>query len=344
MNNRKIYSAFISSVYESLQNERSLVIDALLDHKIFPVCMEHFTVSSSGKFYDIESRIDESDFFILLLGSQYGSVDDQGVSWTEREYRYAVQMNKQILTIVCEELNENLRKDFNMLSPSEQKQIKFRSDIAFARTISHDLPIEKIIGQFLSQVDYSRCAGWIQGKPESMSNKVLEEWRAEHKAFDLSGAWYHVQRSVEDETYIRIGTIEIIQTFDPDNYKKLYFKGCNYSINRIDEKERKISENKLKSTYWEGEHTINDHGEISGIVRSQREFKDVFNAQAIDRGYRKAIHDFKVNIGSKEKIMEFEGEFHDAAPSPKFGNLYIFRKEEDRFEFILENFPYLFKK
>lgn len=337
MNNKKIYSAFVSSVYESLRDERSLVIDTLLDNRVFPVCMEHFTVSSSGKFSDIEERIDEADFFILLLGSKYGSEDEHGVSWTEREYRYAVQTHKQILAIICDELDEILKKDPETLSATEKKQVNFCNEITFARTISPNLTVEKIIGQFLSQQDYSKCAGWVRGKPEKISAAILESWRAAHRAFDLSGTWYHVHLSADDEKYIRVGTIQISQDFDPANYKRLHFDGYNYSITGLDKEQGKICENRLKSTHWTGDYTVDEHGVMFGIFLSKREFRGVFNEQTVDRGIRRGIHDFKIDVGSNKQVEEFQGEFHDEAPSPKAGSIYVFRSEAARLAFILEN-------
>ena len=337
MRNKKIYSAFISSVYESLRDERSLVIETLLDNSVFPICMEHFTVSASGNFSDIESRIDEADFFILLLGSKYGSQDENGVSWTEREYRYAVKSHKQILAIICDELDEILKRDPETLSPSEKKQVEFCNGITFARTISPNLPVAKIIGQFLAQCDYTKCAGWVRGVPEVISDAILEEWQNEHKAFDLSGTWYHVHLSADDENYIRVGTIQITQSFDPANYDKLHFDGYNYSITGFDKEKGRINENKLKSTHWKGDYTIDAHGVMFGIFMSKREFKGVFNDQTVDRGIRRGIHDFKIETDVNERVDEFRGEFHDEAPSPKAGNIYVFRTEEARLAFILQN-------
>lgn len=341
MKNKKIHSAFISSVYESLRDERSLVIDSLLDYGIFPICMEHFTVSSSGNFSDIEDRIDEADFFILILGSKYGSTDESGVSWTEREYRYAVKTHKQILAIICDELDEIIRKDPAELNAEEKKQVAFCSSIPFARTISSDLPVSKIIGQFLSQVDYSRCAGWVRGKVEKPTYEALSTWREENKAFDLSGTWYHVHLSADDEKYIRVGTVQISQAFDPDNYKKLHFDGYNYSIAGYDRENGKIRENRLKCSHWTGDYDIGDDGVMFGIFLVKREFKDTFNEHTVDRGIRRGIHDFKVDVSVNESVEEFQGEFHDEAPSPKAGNIYVFKSEAARLKFLLNNFAYL---
>ncbi|MBQ8406462.1 MAG: DUF4062 domain-containing protein, partial [Clostridia bacterium] len=162
MKDKKMYSAFVSSVFESLRDERSTVIDCLLDNKVFPVCMEHFTVSTSGKFSDIEEKIDDSDFFILLLGKHYGSQDDEGVSWTEREYDYAVSRKKEILVLICDELAENRKKDYASLSKDEQCQVDFANKISFARTVTDELTIPKIMRQYFSQIDFHKLVGWTR--------------------------------------------------------------------------------------------------------------------------------------------------------------------------------------
>ena len=92
----KIYLAFISSEYERLRKQRNAIIDILLDFDIMPIGMEHFTTSYDGNFSDIEIFIDQSDFFILLMSDNYGSTDANGISWTEREFDYAVKKNKKI--------------------------------------------------------------------------------------------------------------------------------------------------------------------------------------------------------------------------------------------------------
>ena len=73
MEKRRLYSAFVSSVYESLKKERKIVIDSLWHNNIVPFCMEYFIVPAHERFSWIEQKIDDSDVFVLLLGKNYGS-------------------------------------------------------------------------------------------------------------------------------------------------------------------------------------------------------------------------------------------------------------------------------
>jgi hypothetical protein len=45
-------------------------------------------------------RVDECDYYVLIIGARYRSVDGQGVSYTEKEYDYAVKTKKVVLAFV----------------------------------------------------------------------------------------------------------------------------------------------------------------------------------------------------------------------------------------------------
>ncbi len=51
---------------------------------------------------NIRRRIDESDYYILLVGSRYGSLMPSGVSYTHMEYVYAATKQKPILVLMHE--------------------------------------------------------------------------------------------------------------------------------------------------------------------------------------------------------------------------------------------------
>lgn len=45
----------------------------------------------------IKKVIDECDYYLLIVGGRYGSMDSNGVSYTEREYDYAVETGKLVI-------------------------------------------------------------------------------------------------------------------------------------------------------------------------------------------------------------------------------------------------------
>lgn len=343
---KKIYSAFISSNFSSLRDERNEVIDILLDFRILPIGMEHFTVSTNGEFSDLQELIDDSDFFIMLMGKTYGSCDKMGVSWTEREYQYAISKDKPIIVIVCDELVSILNADADSLDKDEKKQLEFYHRISgYKRNVSKEFTINTIINQFLHTYTFSKCIGWSRIENIEMNEKKLAEWRTDHKAFDIAGIWHHVHLSEEDESYIRIGTVKIEQEFYPDKYRNIHMDGFNYNVRHYDETTNTFHENKMKSSTFVGDYTLQENGEIFGIFNSRRTFKSEFNSLNVNKGTHRGIHDFTIDTSDITlETVYFEGEFHDEAPSPKQGRIFLFKDVNERNYFILENRGHIFEK
>lgn len=96
------YQVFVSSTYEDLKAERSEVIQALLELDCFPAVMELFPAADSQAWQYIENVINESDYYVLIVGGKYGSIEQEsGLSYTEIEYRHARKIGKPILSFVA---------------------------------------------------------------------------------------------------------------------------------------------------------------------------------------------------------------------------------------------------
>lgn len=337
---KKRYSAFVSSVYKSLIDEREQVIKCLLNMQWIPICMEYFTLSSGDNFSALADLIDDSDIVVLLLGREYGSVDGEGVSWTEREFDYAKTHGKPICALVCPEYAELEKKDPATLTEEEKKQIAFAKKAGFARRFSENGQIREFLVQFVSGKDRDGFIGWTRNRG---TERMQTEWRQSHRAFDLGGKWYHIHLSEEDERYIRVGELQIAQIFDMEHYRDLAFTASNYSAVRYDAEADRLIENKMKYTTWSGDnYELEDNGSILGIYHAKRHFTDSFGTVTVGRGEHRGIHDFFVDIDNPTATAEsFHGFFHDEAPSPKHGLIYAFRTEEARLAFLKENFPFL---
>lgn len=94
------YQVFISSTFTDLVDERKAVMKALLDCDCFPAGMELFPALDEEQFRYIQTIIDESDYYILIIGGRYGSITADGISYTEKEYDYAVSKRKHVLAFI----------------------------------------------------------------------------------------------------------------------------------------------------------------------------------------------------------------------------------------------------
>jgi hypothetical protein len=96
----KKYQVFISSTFSDLIEERQAVIRTVLDLGHVPSGMEIFPAADIEQFNYIKKVIDECDYYVLIIGARYGSVDADGVSFTEKEYDYAVDQKKTVLAFI----------------------------------------------------------------------------------------------------------------------------------------------------------------------------------------------------------------------------------------------------
>ena len=101
----KKYQVFISSTYKDLIEEREKVCDVILSMYHFPIGMEMFNAADEEQWEIIQETIDSSDYYVLILGKRYGSIipegkPDAGMSYTEKEYRYAVSQGIPVLTFI----------------------------------------------------------------------------------------------------------------------------------------------------------------------------------------------------------------------------------------------------
>lgn len=83
------YQVFVSSTFLDLEAERRAAIEAILNMGHIPVGMEAFQASDDTQWDYIKRRIDQSDYYIVIVGERYGSEQD-GKSYTQMEYEYAV--------------------------------------------------------------------------------------------------------------------------------------------------------------------------------------------------------------------------------------------------------------
>jgi hypothetical protein len=96
----KRYQVFVSSTFADLVDERRAVMQALLELNCIPAGMELFPATSDDQWTLIQRVIDDCDYYLVIVGGRYGSVDEAGVSYTEREYDYALQKDKPVMGFV----------------------------------------------------------------------------------------------------------------------------------------------------------------------------------------------------------------------------------------------------
>ena len=96
----KRFQIFVSSTFEDLKEERKTIQEAILRLDHFPAGMEGFPATDDSAWELIKQVIDTSDYYLLIIAGRYGSQDDQGTSYTEKEYNYAVEFQKPVIAFI----------------------------------------------------------------------------------------------------------------------------------------------------------------------------------------------------------------------------------------------------
>jgi hypothetical protein len=102
----KRYQVFVSSTYADLIDERRHVIQTLMQMDCIPASMELFPAADEEQWQFIRRVIDDCDYYILIIGGRYGSTTADGVSYSEKEYTYALDRGLRALAFVHDKLDE----------------------------------------------------------------------------------------------------------------------------------------------------------------------------------------------------------------------------------------------
>ncbi len=123
----KKYQVFVSSTYQDLIEERQKVIEALISKNCFPVGMEYFPAASEEQFTVIKKLIDRCDYYILILGGRYGSIEPKtGKSYTQLEYEYALNKNIPVAAFYHKNIGDLPSSKVENTNEGKEKYYEFK--------------------------------------------------------------------------------------------------------------------------------------------------------------------------------------------------------------------------
>lgn len=123
------YQIFISTSGRDMQPERTVLSQTLVGMGFFAWGLEHRTPLTTTL---ARRQIDECDYVILLLGSQYGEQSISGVSYLSLEYEYALSQAKPIIVFMHEQPESR-----EIVLQETQPQLKDKF-LAFRKKLLHE--------------------------------------------------------------------------------------------------------------------------------------------------------------------------------------------------------------
>lgn len=127
--------------------------------------MEVFPASDATPWAIIERVIRESDYYLLIIGGKYGSVDADGISYTEKEYDYAVSIGKPVLAFLHADPDNIPVGKSELYENARDRLVKFRQKVEqhhckYWRT-TEELKMHAIVG-LTAEIAENPGVGWVR--------------------------------------------------------------------------------------------------------------------------------------------------------------------------------------
>jgi hypothetical protein len=188
----KRYQVFISSTYADLKEERAKVIQTIMELDCIPAGMEIFPAIDEEQFEFIKKVIDDCDYYLLIIGGRYGSLSEEGISYTEMEYDYAITKNIKIIAFIHSNPDEIPLGKSEKNSELRQKLQEFRDKVATNRLIKFWRNAEELPGlvalSLSKTIKTYPAVGWIRANSTSNPEVYIElnDLRKENQELKLN--------------------------------------------------------------------------------------------------------------------------------------------------------------
>lgn len=183
----KKYQVFISSTYSDLIEERAAVSQCLLEMGCIPVGMEQFPASNMSQMEYIKMMLDDCDYYVLILGGKYGTLDSDGIGFTEKEYDYAIKKGIPIMSFVIKDIGKLAVEKCEETDDGRRRTEAFREKVCRGKLVKfyencENLQTVVAISLYCCIHDFP-APGWVRGdnvETPSYIDKKIEEYIAKY--------------------------------------------------------------------------------------------------------------------------------------------------------------------
>lgn len=174
----KKYQVFVSSTYADLKDERSKVIQTLMEMDCIPSGMELFPATDEEQWNFIKRVIDDCDYYLLIVGGRYGTTDSTGLSYTEKEYDYAVEKGIKVIALLHENPEELPGTKIESNPEFKNKLLLFREKVSTGRIVKFWSKPEELSGivalSLQKTIKMFPAIGWVRANQVSNEDSLKE--------------------------------------------------------------------------------------------------------------------------------------------------------------------------
>ncbi len=180
----KRYQIFVSSTYSDLKEERENVINELTRVGYIAVGMEQFPATDEEQLEYIRLIIDEFDYYVVIIRGKYGSLANDGISFTEKECDYALETKKPVLAFLIKNPGK-LTVDETDNDPEKAKKLNaFKTKLEERRIVKYWEDGSQLVNDIKDLIhDIVRRRpgiGWIRGD-QALDPTVYKELETERR-------------------------------------------------------------------------------------------------------------------------------------------------------------------
>jgi hypothetical protein len=174
----KRYQVFVSSTYADLKDERRSVIETLLNLDCIPAGMEWFGAIDEAQFEYIKKVIDDCDYYVVIIGGRYGSMTTEGISYTEKEYDYALSKKLRVVAFLHKSPGELPAKHVDDNPEARTKLTAFRAKLEGKRLVEYWENPEQLAGKVATSMSkmirMHPAVGWVRADQVATSENLAE--------------------------------------------------------------------------------------------------------------------------------------------------------------------------
>jgi hypothetical protein len=138
--------------------------------------------------------IDECDYYLLIVGARYGSTDEEGVSFTEREFNYARSIGKMVIALLHNDIENLPMKNFDADPSLKIKLDTFRDKVKSGRMVRYwnnrDQLIAAIMQAIVKAINTYPATGWIRGDAAA-SDEIMQQFMHLRTTYDELATQYN---------------------------------------------------------------------------------------------------------------------------------------------------------
>jgi hypothetical protein len=174
----KKYQIFVSSTFKDLEIERNKVIQTILNMKHIPAGMESFPAIDEEQLKYIKKIIDNCDYYIIIIGGRYGSLTEEGISFTESEYDYAISIGLKVIVLIHSNPDKLPVEKSDIDHDLRIKLANFRKKLLKNRLVKEWNNADELPGivtiSLISTINEFPAKGWSRDR-KITQNKVIND-------------------------------------------------------------------------------------------------------------------------------------------------------------------------